>query len=68
MKIDVDALTDAEVAELQDHQWDDSEYQGRNTPMAKAMIELCENMRSMPISAYRNYLKAAEAGWESVSA
>ena len=68
MKINVDALTDAEVAELQDHQWDSSEYEGKKDSMSVAMIELCDNMRSMPIANYRNYLRTVEARWEEVNA
>ena len=68
MKINVDALTDAEVAELQDHQWDPSEYEGKKDTMSVAMRELCENMRSMPIASYRNYLRTVEARWEEVNA
>lgn len=67
MKINVDALTDAEVMELQDHQWDGSEYEGKTSSWAVAMLELCENMRSMPVSAYRKYLKTVEERWESVN-
>lgn len=68
MKIKVDTLTDAEVMEIQDHQWDSSEFEGDDSPWAKAMIELCENMRSMPVSSYRNYLKKCDAQWDIANA
>lgn len=63
MKIDVDSLTDAEVAEIQDHQWDDSEYRASSEPWKVAMKELCENMRSLSISEYRQYMKNCEENW-----
>lgn len=64
MRIDVDALTDAEVSEIQDHMWDASKYEGKTDIMSVAMKELSENMLAMPLSAYRNYLRNCEDTWE----
>ena len=66
MYIDVDLMTDEEVRELQQEQWDDKEFVAKKDRASRTMIELCENMRSMSIPSYRNYLKKTNEAWDNV--
>ncbi len=66
MKIDVDNLTHEEISDLQQVQWDSTEFEGVDDGWARAMIELCENMKAMPTEAYRNYLRTCEENWRGL--
>lgn len=66
MYIDVDLMTDEEVFELQQEQWDESEFVGKQGKANRTMQELCVNMRTMSIPSYRNYLKKTNEAWDNV--